>query len=125
GPVSLDATYFPAAVEGFFNNGGQLLYCARVTGAVATPSALNLATAGGAAPPPAPPAAGGGGGGGAAGGGGAGGGGGPAPAPAAGAASELVVEASGPGAWGNNIWVRVESGSNPAANGFRVTLIYF
>ncbi len=114
GPLNLDATYFPAAVRGFFDNGGQLLYCARVAGAGAIPGALNLATGGGApAPAPAPAADGGD------------GGGGPAPAPAPGAASELVVEASGPGAWGNNIWVRVEPGSNPNANGFRVTLIYF
>lgn len=113
GPLSLDATYFPAAVRGFFDNGGQLLYCARVAGAGATPGALNLATGGGAAPAPAPAAA------------GEGDAPAPAPAPAAGAASELVMEASGPGTWGNNIWVRVEAGSNPNAGGFRVTLIYF
>jgi uncharacterized protein len=113
GPLSLDATYFPAAVRGFFDNGGQLLYCARVSGAAATPGALNLATGGGAAPAPAPA------------GGGGGGGAGPAPAPAPAAGSELVLEASGPGGWGNNIWVRVQPGSNPNANGFRLTLIYF
>jgi Bacteriophage tail sheath protein len=112
GPLSLDATYFPAAVRGFFDNGGQLLYCARVAGAGATPGALKLATGGGAAPAPAPAPPGDG-------------GDAPAPAPAAGAASELVMEASGPGVWGNNIWVRVEPGSNPNAGGFRVTLIYF
>jgi len=45
GPI--EASFLPYAVKGFFDNGGQRLFVARVTRPNAAPSALTLATAGG------------------------------------------------------------------------------
>jgi phage tail sheath protein FI len=63
GGVFLADRYLPHAVRGFFENGGQRLYVARIVGAGAATASQTI--------------------------------------------GGLTVRASGPGAWGNRVWVRV------------------
>jgi phage tail sheath protein FI len=85
----------PYAVRGFFDNGGQRLYIARVTGAAAATATGEFEGAGG----------------------------------------PTVIEASGPGTWGNRIRVAIRPASasttvpagsnNPAAQWFRILVLYY
>jgi phage tail sheath protein FI len=108
GPLSADKTNFPLAVRGFFDNGGQLLYCARVVGAGAVPASNENP----APENPAPEN--------------------PAPENPAAAKPALVLTAAGPGAWGNNVFVRLGPATMVATkrkgvpdDWFRVTVLYY
>jgi phage tail sheath protein FI len=87
-PGSTPFKFLPYAVRGFFDNGGQRLFIARITPPGATVASSNQ-------------------------GGGA-----------------MLVEASGPGAWGRNILLRVRPAglardNTATAQWFRLTLLYF
>src|SRR5947209_7567129 len=87
GFIDTTVSFLPFAIKGFFDNGGQRAFIARVVGAGA--QAANLAV---------------------------------------GAAANLILEAIGPGAFGNRLFVRVlpstlQTGGNPV--GFRLTLLYY
>lgn len=92
GQLGARTSYLPLAVRGFFENGGQRMFVARVVGAGSTPANALLATAGG---------------------------------------SLFVVEATGPGAWGDALMVRIEAGSKadttlmPPRDWFRLTVLYY
>jgi uncharacterized protein len=76
-----DVSYLAYAVQGFFDNGGQRVFIARVIAddAVAT----------------------------------------------SGAAGDLGLTASGRGAWGNQIMVKISAAGNGAANNFRISILYY
>jgi len=84
GIVDPEVSYLPFAVCGFFNNGGQRLFIARVTRDDARTSSLTLATSD--------------------------------------PEQDLVISASGPGAFGNGLFVRIQAGTH---TGIRLTLWYY
>ena len=84
GLVDPDVGYLPFAARGFFDNGGQRLFVARVLRDDATTSSLTQATAD--------------------------------------AAQDLVISASGPGAFGDGVFVRIQAGTR---TGIRMTFLYF
>jgi uncharacterized protein len=91
GIVDPATTFAPFAARGFFDNGGQRLFVARVTRADAVAASLTLATAG---------------------------------------AQTVIVNAAGPGDWGNRIFLRVQPGTlddaaKPLRRLLRVTLLYY
>jgi len=120
-PRETDNVYLPYAIRGFFENGGQRAYVARVVGSPRPPPN---------APPPAPNA--------------------PKP-PAVAAAATLasdpanpqkptIVEAIGPGKWGNNLRITISAASasatlpklasgqvdkNPVRSWFRLQVLYY
>jgi phage tail sheath protein FI len=83
-------SFMPFSVRGFFDNGGQRAFVARIVGAGAAVATTDLQTAG--------------------------------------ANTVLRVTATGPGAWGNRILIRVQPASQNSAapaNWFRLTLAYY
>ncbi len=79
--------FLPYAVRGFFDNGGQRLFVARITPAGGVNATAPLG-------------------------------------------NDTIATALGPGTWGNNILVRIESASlavagTPTADWFRITLLYY
>jgi len=78
------AKFAPYAVNGFFQNGGQQLYMARIVGSKATTASK--------------------------------------------AYGAFTLSAAGPGAWGKNLWVRIQDGTTQDKNGksgFRLKLAYW
>lgn len=45
--------------------------------------------------------------------------------PTADPAQNLAITAVGPGAWGNNLFIRVDAAAMPANNRFRITILYY
>jgi phage tail sheath protein FI len=92
-------SFLPFSVQGFFTNGGQRAFIARITGAHAQPAIINLAAPTGSAAP--------------------------------GANNVLVVEAIGPGTWGNNLLVSISAASLADPNStatrdlFRMRILYY
>jgi len=89
GTIDANRSFLPYAVRGFFENGGQRLFVARVAGAGATPANDQIATA---------------------------------------AADLMVVTASGPGDWGDNLMLRIRLATQNSAapqNWFRITVLYY
>lgn len=85
-PNTFQNVFLPYAAKGFFDNGGQRLFVARVTG--------------------------------------------PASVTANGDLGNTPVQAIGPGAWGNNIFIAVRAASvavanSPTADWFRISVAYF
>lgn len=91
--LNRDNQFLPYAVRGFFENGGQRLFVARVIGQTASVASLELQ----------------------------------------GMPGPTTIVASGPGAWGNNVWVQVKQASaalladpaSPEAQWFRLQLFYY
>ncbi len=92
-------SYLPFGVQGFFTNGGQRAFIARITGAGAGTASINLAAPTGNAAP--------------------------------GVNNVLVVDAIGPGAWGNNLLVSIGPASVADPNSaltrdlFRMRILYY
>ena len=91
GVIDPATSFAPFAARGFFDNGGQRLFVARVTRADAVAASMTLATAG---------------------------------------AQTVIVTATGPGDWGNRIFLRVQPGTlddaaDPLRRLLRVTLLYY
>ena len=84
GMVDPDVSYLPFAARGFFENGGQRLFIARVTRDDARTSSMTLATSD--------------------------------------PKQELVISATGPGAFGDGLFVRIQAGTH---TGIRLTLSYY
>jgi hypothetical protein len=78
-------SYLPFAVKGFFDNGGQRAFIARVTGSNAAPASMPI--------------------------------------------GNFLLESIGPGAWGSNIYVRIQDATQPGPDPdkprFRLTLLYY
>src|SRR6266481_1912398 len=92
-------SFLPFGVQGFFVNGGQRAFIARITGAGAIPAGINLSAPTGNAAP--------------------------------GSNNVLVVEAIGPGTWGNHLLVSVGPASLADPNSvdtrdlFRMRILYY
>jgi Bacteriophage tail sheath protein len=95
GYTNPDDSYLPFAVKGFFDNGGQRAFIARVVGNGAQPASISLATQN----------------------------------PAGAAGPQLVVQALGPGTWGNRLFVCVRDSTQVDQRrvpvGFRLTFLYY
>jgi Bacteriophage tail sheath protein len=83
GYIDIAQSFLPYAIQGFFDNGGQRAYIARVTRAGAQGASFGF------------------------------------PAPN----QNLTVRASGPGVWGNRVFVRIQNGTQPGT--FRLTALYY
>src|SRR5271157_1407344 len=89
GYLDQNTSYLPYSIKGFFDNSGQRVYVARVTGANSLPATITLPSAGN---------------------------------------PSIVVEAIGPGAWGNHMLLRVAKPTSVAAQAagyFRLTVLYY
>jgi phage tail sheath protein FI len=98
-------SFLTYAVRSFFDNGGQRLYVVRVVPSDAATASLPAATTS------TTPATGG-------------------TTPATGgvatsASSALPIQARNEGAWGNNIWVSLEAGSDGNSSNFSVVVMYY
>ena len=105
-----EKSYLPYGIQGFFQNGGQRVFVARVLGEGAQTATATFAAAGGGE--------------------------GDGPEATDGGSQGLVLSANGPGAWGQNLLVRIANGSrsrpeqdadgNPAPTDlFRVTILFY
>jgi phage tail sheath protein FI len=81
--INASESFLPYAARGFFDNGGQRLFIARITRADAAEATLTQATS---------------------------------------SAQTLVITASGPGVFGNGIFLRIRPGT---LRGIRMTLLYY
>jgi len=101
GLIDAGRSLLPHAVRGFFDNGGQRLFIARVVSGDAVDPAIPAGVEI------------------------------PAPGPGADGDNFLLATAIGPGAWGNNLLLRIQAGTQadplavPPRDWFRLTVLYY